>query len=992
MALSYSDWGSLLAGYSIGSSAAEYDGYLIKLDKCGEMLWAMNYGGPVVDSISDVAIASDGSVVFVGQWTNAESLNAEVMLVRVDQTSGALQRGVSYSLVDNAVMDANGMILNADGSALIFGVATTSQRTRALVMLVDFSGIITWSYSLGSDGVRQSYYFNDATRLTNGDYILVGYANLEGKLIGIVSRISFDGERSASSQWGAKHFDTAYSVASCRDGGYIVAASSRDATDSDSILLLRFQSTNELLWVVSIGGVGQDVPSHIVATHDDGFVIVGSTTSYYGSGSTINTFPKGIVIKVDSSGGLQWAKAYGKGGYYKDVIVDVVEMPGGGFRIVGSGYSYRASLSSDAFVVQLTPSGDLIEGGAYWSDIASILIAQSLINVNLTTVTSQMRYVDGLGGDITSKLSISSMPRQHRTFTSDICMADQYSYSPWPSHLPSIAPSSSSPSYIPSTALPSSSIPSLQPSSSAPSSSTPTSSAPSFQPSTTAPTPALPTQSPSSPSSKPTPVPSILPGNPTPTPTLKPTSKPSKIPTTRPTGRPSARPSSNPSHSPSVRPTLRPSTFSPTRSPALVPTRLPTSTPSSMPSRRPSRRPTPSPTIDPTPQPTKTPVTSPPTDMIDISKITGAPTSSPTSAVEMRSAGANGTKANIGYAIMLTTFVIFMVYFLRSFVRWYVEDKDFSFSDMIVVIFGHTHERISELKQKSQHKIFVSSGATLTECIDPETGLTHMVYLAPVPGAKETPVVEHNAAPSSSTSMKPTDQFNADASNSLSTVPRMAAMSESALLSSVDGAVCARGAAGEEVRTIGARIILSDIDSDNEEEGDGNDDSSDFSDSVESYYETQYVQRTTDTLVNAAVTQRSTNSTRQQERNIVILADSDSDDYDSSSASSISTTDGIIFIKSAAAATTTGGARMLRASARGDDESNNNSPQQAMMGTRSRVYSADDNNVDISADALNEYDDDTPSRSDDDGSDSNIYLSKSNIFEMSSNSSDSDEY
>jgi hypothetical protein len=80
---------------------------------------------------------------------------------------------------------------------------------------------------------------------------------------------------------------------------------------------------------------------------------------------------------------------------------------------------------------------------------------------------------------------------------------------------------------------------------------------------------------------------------------------------------------------------------------------------------------------------------------------------------------------------------------------------------------------------------------------------------------------------------------------------------------------------------------------------------------------------------------------------------------------------------------------MLGESARG--ESNNDSPQQAMMGTRSRVYSADDD-VDISAGALNEYDDDTASRSDDDGSDSNIYLSKSNIFEMSSSSSDSNEY
>ena len=65
-----SDWGSVLAGYYIGRNAAEYYGYLMKLDKCWEIVWSKAYGGALVDSIERVLASQDRSMVFVTQWTN----------------------------------------------------------------------------------------------------------------------------------------------------------------------------------------------------------------------------------------------------------------------------------------------------------------------------------------------------------------------------------------------------------------------------------------------------------------------------------------------------------------------------------------------------------------------------------------------------------------------------------------------------------------------------------------------------------------------------------------------------------------------------------------------------------------------------------------------------------------------------------------------------------------------------------------------------------
>ena len=161
IAISASDWGSVLAGFDIGSSAAEYDGYLVKLDKCGEMVWSKSYGGPLVDSINDVTVSQDGSIVFVGDWTPVNSIHSEVMLGRADSSSGELLGVMSYTVVGEHTLRGYSLIHTNAGSVLVVGTATTSSRTRALVLLLDVSGMVVWAFALGGDMATRSYYYKD---------------------------------------------------------------------------------------------------------------------------------------------------------------------------------------------------------------------------------------------------------------------------------------------------------------------------------------------------------------------------------------------------------------------------------------------------------------------------------------------------------------------------------------------------------------------------------------------------------------------------------------------------------------------------------------------------------------------------------------------------------------------------------------------------------------------------------------------------------------
>ena len=164
------------------------------------------------------------------------------------------------------------------------------------------------------------------------------------------------------------------------------------------------------MWSVSLDGSDHhDMPSRIIVTHDDGYLIVGTI-------AVIRIrYSKGCLIKLNSTGHIEWARGYGKGAGYRDHIIDVAELPGGGYRAAGYGVSYKASLSSDAFMTQMTPEGDLRDTSLMedMSDAFSVAI----ITIALTEVSFPLREVIGVSEDVTHQLTQATKPMQRKQFT-----------------------------------------------------------------------------------------------------------------------------------------------------------------------------------------------------------------------------------------------------------------------------------------------------------------------------------------------------------------------------------------------------------------------------------------------------------------------------------------------------------------------------------------------------------------------------------------------
>ncbi len=124
----------------------------------------------------------------------------------------------------------------------------------------------------------------------------------------------------------------------------------------------------QIQWQRSLGGTANDFAGSIQQTSDGGFITVGSTNSLDGDVFGNHGGTDCWVVKLDTTGNLEWQKALG--GSQWDVAVSVEQTADSGFIVLGTSYSNDGDVSAnhgfgDFWVAKLNPSGDLQWQRAY---------------------------------------------------------------------------------------------------------------------------------------------------------------------------------------------------------------------------------------------------------------------------------------------------------------------------------------------------------------------------------------------------------------------------------------------------------------------------------------------------------------------------------------------------------------------------------------------------------------------------------------------------
>ena len=262
----------------------------------------------------------------------------------------------------NARMTSDGGCI-AIGWTNSFGVAVTNMW----VLKVDSMGDIEWQRTFGGNDWDEGL---DIQETTDGGYIAVGQTQSfgAGKHDFWVLKLNSSGHIEWQHTYGGPEWDTAKSVHQTSDDGYIVAGNTRSfGAGLDDIWILKLDSTGQIEWQHTHGGIKSESLNCVRQTGDGGYIIAASSYSF-GPG------PLGIWIqKLTPIGQIEWQFSYG--GIESDSVRAIQQTTDGGYVVLCRSTSFGAGLS-DYFVLKLDESGNIewqrTYGGALWDPPRSV--------------------------------------------------------------------------------------------------------------------------------------------------------------------------------------------------------------------------------------------------------------------------------------------------------------------------------------------------------------------------------------------------------------------------------------------------------------------------------------------------------------------------------------------------------------------------------------------------------------------------------------------
>lgn len=311
-----SDGGFILAGYTFSFGHGYANGYLVRTDAAGNLIWSNAYGGAGWEYLLAVAETADGGFVAAGYTTSTGAGGMDMYLLRVD----------------------------AQGSLL-------------------------WERTFGGAGIDVAQGVGVDSQ---GNLILAGYTNSSGAGENDVYIVKTDAEGNElwSQVHGGEESDAAMDVLVDSQGNYLVAgASGSFEAENRDVYVLKLSPEGNIFWEELYGHHGDYLSyewgNAIIETSDGGYLVAGNSNAALGgsTGELMNMY----LVRIDAQGNLVWEGFAGRGQFY-DYGNAVVELPEGDFLVAGT--SKTRSNNNEVYVARINAQG-VAQDGSTFGDFGS---------------------------------------------------------------------------------------------------------------------------------------------------------------------------------------------------------------------------------------------------------------------------------------------------------------------------------------------------------------------------------------------------------------------------------------------------------------------------------------------------------------------------------------------------------------------------------------------------------------------------------------------
>ena len=362
---STADGGFIIAGNTFNDDEEKNDGYLMKTNAYGEILWTEVYDGDDNDDNNDgfssVIEVSDGYIA-VGKTDINDNDRNDIWVVKTD-LSGIFKWDIIFGGTDD---DGASVIESTDDSNFIIAGFTRDANgvkgNDGYLLKINGAGTELWSKIIGgSDGER----FSSVKQTDDGGYIISGTISTGGLGSDMyLVKTNAAGQVSWEKQYGdtgEDNADRAGSVVIASDGGFVLAGrttSSGAGANDVYVIKTDANGVKDQTWGdKTFGEAHHDGAAEIISTSNGGFLVVGSIENFYEPLPQNEWYSDVYILKLDQNGNKEWDQVYG--GDRNESASSVRELSDGSFIISGGTGTYGSNGDGDIYLLRVNSGGEI---------------------------------------------------------------------------------------------------------------------------------------------------------------------------------------------------------------------------------------------------------------------------------------------------------------------------------------------------------------------------------------------------------------------------------------------------------------------------------------------------------------------------------------------------------------------------------------------------------------------------------------------------------
>lgn len=376
-----------LAGYTRSFGAGLSDVLLVKYDSSGNLLWQKTWGGSKEDWGIAVAVDTSGNVYVAGGTKSFGAGWSDAFVLKVDSTGSLIWNrtwgGSSYEVAYDISFDNSGNIYLA-AETYSYGNAGA-----AAVLKFNSNGDFLWSRTWDGPGPGTVYDETNSIEVDpDGNIYLTGRSWYYWPEVIEILLLKFDssGNLLWSKRWGGSGRDESphppNNMILDNNGNLYVGGKTEFGAGGDDILLLKFDSYGNLIWSRTWGGTGYE-SAYGLSLGRDGHIYVAGETGSFGTGEDV------LLLEYDSSGSLLSQKTWGDSSDQTAYSI-VIDEPGNIF--LGGSAANNSGSWQDVTGTTGTPTGALSSPSGTVGSPAGVISSPT------ATITTPSGVIDTGGG------------------------------------------------------------------------------------------------------------------------------------------------------------------------------------------------------------------------------------------------------------------------------------------------------------------------------------------------------------------------------------------------------------------------------------------------------------------------------------------------------------------------------------------------------------------------------------------------------------------